>query len=84
MRRFTPQLSKETLHSIALGPAIEWAEGGADSRDTLHLVLRLNSYLDRKISIDFIRRVQRLCSQLNSSFKNAAITTTGSFLLHSG
>jgi len=54
MRRFTPQLSKETLHSIALGPAIEWAEGGAGSLDTLHLVLRLESYLDRKISIDLI------------------------------
>jgi thioesterase domain-containing protein len=45
---------KETLPSVAFGPAIEWAEGGADSLDTLHLVLRLESYLDRKISVDLI------------------------------
>jgi hypothetical protein len=45
---------KETLPSIAFGPAIEWAQGGADSLDTLHMVLRLESYLDRKIPIDLI------------------------------
>jgi thioesterase domain-containing protein len=45
---------KESLPSIAFGPEIEWAEGGADSLDTLHLVLRLESYLGRKISIDLV------------------------------
>ena len=45
---------KETLPSVAFGPEIEWAEGGADSLDTLHLVLRLESYLGRKISIDLV------------------------------
>lgn len=45
---------KETLPSTAFGPGIEWAEGGPDSLDTLHLVLRLESYLDRKVSIDLV------------------------------
>jgi thioesterase domain-containing protein len=42
------------LPSVDFGPDIEWAEGGADSLDTLHLVLRLESYLGRKISIDLV------------------------------
>jgi thioesterase domain-containing protein len=45
---------KETLPLIAFSPVIEWAEGGADSLDTLHLVLRLQTYLDRKVSMDLV------------------------------
>ena len=45
---------KETLPSTPFDPAVEWAQGGANSLDTLHLVLRLESYLDRKISIDLV------------------------------
>jgi thioesterase domain-containing protein len=45
---------KETLPSIAFSPAIEWADAGADSLDILHLVLRLESYLNRKVSIDLV------------------------------
>lgn len=44
----------ETLPRAPYGPTIEWADAGADSLDTLHLVLRLETYLDRKVSLDLI------------------------------
>src|SRR5438270_11594274 len=45
---------KETLPSADFGPEIAWADAGADSIDTLHLVLRLEEYLNRKVSIDLV------------------------------
>jgi thioesterase domain-containing protein len=45
---------KETLPSANFGPSIAWADAGADSIDTLHLVLRLEEYLNRKVSIDLV------------------------------
>jgi thioesterase domain-containing protein len=45
---------KETLPSADFSPAIAWADAGADSLDTLHLALRLEGYLNRKVSIDLV------------------------------
>jgi pimeloyl-ACP methyl ester carboxylesterase len=44
----------ETLPRASYGPTIEWADAGADSLDTLHLVLRLETYLVRKVPFDLI------------------------------
>jgi thioesterase domain-containing protein len=44
----------ETLPRAPYGPTIEWADAGADSLDTLHLMLRLETYLDRKVPFDLI------------------------------
>ena len=44
----------ETLPRASCGPTIEWADAGADSLDTLHLVLRLETYLGRKVPFDLI------------------------------
>ena len=44
----------ETLPRASYGPTIEWADAGADSLDTLHLTLRLEAYLDRKVAFDLI------------------------------
>jgi thioesterase domain-containing protein len=44
----------ETLPRAAYGPTIEWADAGADSLDTLHLMLRLETYLGRKVPFDLI------------------------------
>jgi thioesterase domain-containing protein len=45
---------KETLPRASYGPTIEWASAGADSLDTLHLMLRLERYLDQKVSLDLV------------------------------
>jgi thioesterase domain-containing protein len=44
----------ETLPRVSYGPTIEWADAGADSLDTLHLILRLETYLGRKVPFDLI------------------------------
>ena len=44
----------QTLPRASYGPTIEWAEAGADSLDTLHLSLRLETYLGRKVPFDLI------------------------------
>lgn len=44
----------ETLPRASYGPTIEWANAGADSLDTLHLTLRLETYLGRKVPFDLI------------------------------
>jgi thioesterase domain-containing protein len=44
----------ETLPKVSYGPTIEWADAGADSLDTLHLILRLETYLGRKVPFDLI------------------------------
>ena len=45
---------KETLPRASYGSTIEWADAGADSLDTLHLILRLETYLGRKVPFDLI------------------------------
>jgi thioesterase domain-containing protein len=44
----------ETLPRASYRPTIEWANAGADSLDTLHLMLRLETYLGRKVPFDLI------------------------------
>jgi thioesterase domain-containing protein len=44
----------ETLPRAPCGPTTEWADTSADSLDTLHLVLRLETYLGRKVPIDVV------------------------------
>jgi thioesterase domain-containing protein len=76
---------KETLPSVAFGPSIEWAEGGADSLDTLHLVLRLESYLGRKISVDLVTPsttpLQLTQSLVQKSLKNERSQNSPVFLV---
>src|SRR5947208_3102748 len=40
----------ETRPRASYGRTIGWADAGADSLDTLHLTLRLEAYLDRKVA----------------------------------
>jgi thioesterase domain-containing protein len=44
----------ETLPDIAFDPLLQWGETGADSLVTLHLTLRLEKYLGKKVPFDFI------------------------------
>jgi thioesterase domain-containing protein/acyl carrier protein len=44
----------ETLPLVAFDPEASWAETGADSLETLHLVLRLERALGRRIPLDLV------------------------------